>query len=163
MTQQNAGGSNARRTRCLDEFASLEHQRLPAHDAGGREPAHRADDEEQACETAPTEEGRKDDHDEQVRQRVEHIDEAHHQIVGPAADVTGDRAPGEPDHHAHRRGEQTDQQRNAYPIEGTHEEVPAQAIRAQPVRGLPLRRHGEVLPVEGIVAIGAQKRPRDRH
>ena len=46
-------------------------------------------------EAAAREQGRQDDDDEQVRQRIQHVHEAHHPAVGAAAGVAGDRAPGD--------------------------------------------------------------------
>ncbi len=58
---------------------------LPAHDARHREPPHRPDREEQHVHVSARKDRRQDDDDEDVRQRVEHIDRAHHQLIGAPA------------------------------------------------------------------------------
>ncbi len=166
MTEQNTDRAHARRARCLDELAALQRERLSTDDARGRQPADRADSEKQTGETAAFEEGREDNHDEKIGQRVQHVDESHHQIVRAAPCVARYRAPCEPDYDAHCRGQQADEQRNAHAVERAHEQIPPQPVRAEPVRGAerrPERRGGrQMAPVEGVVSVGTQQRAHDR-
>ena len=97
------------RARRLDELAPLQRERLAAHDARGGEPAHRAERDEQHREAAARQERRQDDDDEQVRQRIQHVDEAHHEPVGAPAGEAGDRPPGDADHQAHHARQHADQ------------------------------------------------------
>ena len=52
-------------------------------------------------------------HDENKRDRIEHIDEAHHDVVDAAAEIAGDGAVRDADHERNQRGYEADDQRNA--------------------------------------------------
>ena len=95
-----------------------------------------------------------DDDDEDVRQRVHDVDEAHHRRVDAPAHEARERAPRDADAHAHQGGEQPQRQRHAQRLHAAGEQVAPQPVGAEPVRGLELRRHGQVLPVERGVAPG---------
>jgi hypothetical protein len=83
--------------------------RLAAHDARHGQPLDRADrDEDQ--EDVAAEHDHEQDHEEHERQRIHDVDEAHHQVVDAAAEIAGDRSPGDADHEAHRGREDADQE-----------------------------------------------------
>ena len=63
--------------RRLDEFALLETERLPAHDARHGQPFEAPDADEQQDRIAP-EDHHQDDDEQDVGQRIHDIDEAHH-------------------------------------------------------------------------------------
>ena len=54
-------------------------------------------------------------------------------VRGP--EIAGDRAPGDADAQGSPGCEHADQQRQAHAVEGAHEQVAAQAVGAEPVRG----------------------------
>ena len=107
---------SAERDGRLDELALPQRERLAAHDARHGEPADRADGEEDQQQAA-TEHHGQDDHEEHVRQRIQHVDDAHHPAVDAPAEVAGGGAPGNADHDADGGGEQRDEQR--YPRAAT--------------------------------------------
>ena len=94
----------AERAGRLDERLVLEREHLPAHDARHGQPLHRAQRDEQH-EQALGEEHQQQDDEEDVRQRVEHVDDAHHELVDLAADVARDRAVADADEDRHQRAD----------------------------------------------------------
>ena len=79
-----------------DELALLQRQRLAAHDARHVEPLDGADGDEDEDEVA-AEEDHQDDDQEDEGQRIEHLDQAHHDVVDAAAGEAGDGAVGDAD------------------------------------------------------------------
>ena len=71
-----------------------------------------------------------EDHDEDERNRVQDVDEPHHHVVDPAADVTGHRAVRDADRERHERGHDADDDRNAGAPEHAREHVAAELIAA---------------------------------
>ena len=61
----------------------------------------------------PAEQHHQQDHEEHERQRVEDVDDAHHELIDAAAEVARDRAVGDADHEAHGGRHHADQQRDA--------------------------------------------------
>src|SRR6185312_8703429 len=117
----------------LDELTAFERERLATHDARGREPTDGADDQEKTDEVSATEERRENDHQKQIRKRVQHIDEAHHQIVGASARVTCDRPPRESYYQADGGREQPDEERDAHAIECAYEQIAAEPVGPEPM------------------------------
>ena len=97
----------------FDEQLVPQRNHLAADDAGHRQPIDRPDDEikDRDADRFPCREPRFDvfltenrdekDHDEDERHRIEDVDEPHHHVVDPAADVAGDRAVSHADHQRH--------------------------------------------------------------
>ncbi len=110
MPHENAGCAYTGGARSLDELAILQRQGLAANDPCGGEPADRPDRDEQPRHAAAAKDRREDDDDEQIRQRIQHVQEAHHQLVGASTEVAGNRTPGNTDHQADDGGQQADQQ-----------------------------------------------------
>jgi hypothetical protein len=135
---------------------------LTTHDACHGEPADCADGSEKHVRIAAPEERREGDHEEQVRQRVEYVDRAHHGAVRAPADVAGGRAPGHADQCTYRGSEQCDRERDAGSVERTHEQIASQTIGTEPVCAVELRRHSDAGPVELVVGVGAQRRTEQR-
>src|SRR5580698_2050800 len=127
------GDTNARRPGRLDELAPLQTKSLATHDACSRQPPHRADRNQQDRQAAARKHGRQDDHNEEIRQRVQHIDETHHPLVRASAHIARDGAPGHPNHETHGAGQHADHQRDSHPVQRPHEQIAPQAIGAEPV------------------------------
>ena len=80
------------------------------------------------------------DHDEDERHRIEHVDDAHHQIVDPAAEIAGDGAIRHADHQRHQRRHQPDHQRNPRAPQQPRQQIAAQFIAAAKAVERPARR-----------------------
>src|SRR5580658_2271425 len=92
VAQQDVVRAGAARARSLDEGLMAKRHGLTTHDACHGEPADCADGSEKHVRIAAPEQRRERDHEEQVRQRVEYVDRAHHGAVRAAADVARGRA-----------------------------------------------------------------------
>jgi hypothetical protein len=90
------------RDRRLDEFLPLQREHLAAHDARHRQPLDRADRDEQQHEVA-AEYRHQQDHEDRERQRIQDVDDAHHDCVDLAAEVRSDRSPQHADRRARPR------------------------------------------------------------
>ena len=82
---------DAQRLRRLHVFLPLDGQGLAAHDARHVEPFDGADGDEHQDEV-PAEEHHQHDHEEDEGQRVEDVDDAHHDEVDAPAEIAGGRA-----------------------------------------------------------------------
>ena len=166
--------ADAARARRFDEFLLLDGERLAAHDPRHGQPFHRADGDEQQDEVA-VEDHHQDDDEEDEGQRIEHIDEAHHQSRRCAPPtIARDRAIEHADHQADQGRDQADRQRNPRAIKHAHEQIAADRIGAEPVRAAGVAEHGLVRPPvrraghdvrnPGIVkTVWRQQRREDRH
>ena len=121
---------DAQRLGRLDIFLAPDRQRLPAHDARHVEPQHRPDGEEHQHEIAPEEHHQHDD-EEDEGQRIEHVDDAHHDLVGLAADKARGRAVEHADHHRHDAGKQADGQRDAACDQRSRQQVAPGVVGAE--------------------------------
>ena len=86
-----------------------------------------ADGEEHQNEVAP-EEHHQQDHEKDERERVEHVDEAHHQLVGAATEEAGNGPVGDADDQRNQGCEQPDRQRDAAGDECARQQVAAIGI-----------------------------------
>ena len=93
---------DAERLGRLHVFLALDRQRLAAHDARHVEPFDGADGDEHQDEV-PAEEHDQHDDEEDEGQRIEDVDDAHHDEVDPAAEIAGRRAVDHADHDRDRR------------------------------------------------------------
>ena len=149
----------------FDERLGLERNHLAADDAGHREPVDRADDEvedrdpvdavagEPVLHVFLAEDREQEDHDEDERHGVEHVDEPHHRVVDAAADVAGDRAVGDADHERHRGRHEADDERNPRAPEDARQQVAAELVAAADRRERPLAEQ----PVAGVDHRAAQR------
>ena len=71
-----------------------------------------------------------EDHDENERDRIEHVDEPHHQVVDPAADVPGHGAVGDADEQRDQRGHDADDERNPRAPEHARQQIAAEFVAA---------------------------------
>jgi hypothetical protein len=129
---------NAERHGRLHIFLALDRQGLAADDARHVEPQDRADGDEHEHEIA-AEEHDQHDHEEDERQRVEDVDDPHHDLVDTAAEIAGGRAVGDADNHGDEAGEQADGERYR----------PAMRVRvrrSRPVLSVPEQESGAVGP-----------------
>ena len=69
-----------------------------------------------------------ENHDEDERNRVQDVDEPHHDVVDPAADVAGHRAVGDADRERDQRGDDADDDRNPRSPEHARQHVAAEFI-----------------------------------
>ena len=134
----------------FDERLGPERDHLAANDAGHRQPVDRADDEvkdrdpadavlrEPGLDVFLAEDREQKDHDEDERYRVEDVDEPHHDVVDPAADVAGDRAVGDADHERHGGRDDADDERDARAPEDARQHVAAEFVAAADRSELPL-------------------------
>ena len=121
---------DAQRLGRLHIFLPPDRQRLAAHDARHVEPQHRADGQEHQHEVAPEEHHQHDD-EEDEGQRIEHVDDAHHDLVGLAADEAGRGAVEHADDHRHDAGEQADGQRDAPGHQRARQQIAAGIVGAE--------------------------------
>src|SRR5580658_892517 len=91
MDEENAGGAGTRGDRRLDVLLPPNAQSLAAHDARHGQPADGADRQKQEILAAAEDHGEKYDEKNQ-RQAAEDLDEAHHQMIGPSADISRNRS-----------------------------------------------------------------------
>ena len=161
MPENDAGFSVAERAGRLDVLHLFDGENLAAHDAGHGQPLDGADrGEEQEdfahalhfVEGMPAEERElaepyvdglhgllEEDHhqDDEDREgeRVEDVDDAHHDGVEFAACVAGDRAVGDADGQGDERGDESDHDGDASAVEDAGEQVASVDIGAEPVVG----------------------------
>src|SRR5215471_19578859 len=103
MAKDNPPPAGADGSGGLDELLVLERNHLPAHDAGHREPIDCADDKEKnrdaidavllqpAFDGILREDCYQENYDEDERDRIEHIDNPHHDIIDATTQITGNR------------------------------------------------------------------------
>ncbi len=155
MAEDDASLRDARRAGGLDEFALFQGQGLAAHNAGHGQPGHRAQGDEHQDQVS-SEHGHQQDDEEHVGQRIEHIDDAHHQLVHPPADKARRSAPDHPDHQRDRGGDHPDRQGYLQPHQQAREHVAPQGVGAKQMAV----DHGfgpGVALVDGVVAEGQQQ------
>jgi hypothetical protein len=161
VTPQDRRRAHSARDGRIDEFAPAQRERLPAHDARPREPAHCAERDEQRGQAAAREQRREDDDDEDVRQRVHDVDETHHQRIDAPAEESRRGAPRKADDQAHERRQHAERERDAQRLHAAREQVAPEAIGAEPVR-VGERRRREMLPVERVGTPRCEPRRRER-
>ena len=141
------------------EFALLQSQHLPAHDARRVQPVDRADRDEDQHDVPP-EQHHHEDHEKQEGQRIEDVDHAHHQGVDATACEARDCAVGDPEQQRHERGRECDGERDAPAFEAAHEDIAAEAVGAEPVRAGQCRRHTPfAVEVDSVHRMWRQQRP----
>ncbi|MBO24780.1 MAG: hypothetical protein CMO65_06225 [Verrucomicrobiales bacterium] len=175
MSPQDRPRAEAKRSCRLDKLLLSQRQHLPAHDARHGQPRHRAQSgvqQKMPSGFAPiTAESRLDpalnhalkrrddnDHENDRRQRVEHIDSAHHPVVPTPTKQAGRCAPQHADHQTHQCPDKADQQRDACAGHHAPEQVAPVHIGAEPV---PCAWLGK-LCVAVLVAEVGHPRPADR-
>ena len=142
-------------------------QRLAAHDARHGEPFDRADGDEGEIEI-PVENHHQDDDKENVRQGIEHVDEAHHQPVRAPPRETGDGAVAHADQQADDGRGDADRQRYARAVEHANEQIAPHRVGAEPVRAAraagdcvarpPIGRAGDHGIIDRIIGVRRKQR-----
>ena len=130
VAKQDAALPDAQRLGRRDIFLPPDRQRLAAHDARHVEPQHRADRQEHQHEIAPEEHHQHDD-EEDEGQGIEHVDDAHHDLVGLAAEKAGGGAVEHADHHGDKAGKQPDGQRDAAGHQRARQQIAADIVGAE--------------------------------
>ena len=107
----------------------------------------------------PTHEGTHQDHEEEIREGVHGVDEAHDQPIGAATDIAGDRADDHPDDQGQQGGGNRDGHRDTGAIGEAREHVTPELISAEQMllggRGVPLP---EILIIVGEGQRGGENR-----
>ncbi len=137
----------------LDIFLALDRQGLAAHDARHVEPQDRAHRQEHQHEI-PAEENHQHDDEEDEGQRIEDIDDAHHHLVGLAAEEARSRAIENADHHRHQAGKQADGERDPAGDQGAGQHIAAGIVGAeQEVEAFDVGAHDELVPSADLPSI----------
>ena len=98
----------------------------------------------------PPEEHHQHDDEEHEGQRVENVDDAHHDLVGPPADEARDRAIDHADQHRHQAADDADGERHPACHQGAGQQVAAARVGAeQEIVLLDRGRHDEPSSVGG--------------
>ncbi len=157
-----AGGAGG-----LDEFLLAQRDGLAAHDARHGQPFDRADrheDEHQVGDgTIGLHHRHQHDDEEHERDRIEHVDEAHHAFVEPAANETGDGAISDANTKRDKRCGEANEQGNAQSEDETRDHVAAFGIGAEQVHVLERRRDGDAVTEDGVVLVDPQERAKQRN
>ena len=131
----------------IHERPLLHGKRLGADDPGGRGPARHADDDDddEQRQTDPEQlrvrahqlqdDRRQDEREHEGGQHQEEVGDAHEHGVQPAADEPGNDPDDRSEQDGHHGGQQADHHRDARAVDGQVEDVPADLVRAQQVRG----------------------------
>ena len=146
--------AEAQRARRLDELHALNGQHLAPDDARHREPFDGAYREEEQ-EDVPAEEHHQQDDEDREGQRIEDVDQPHHERVHLAPDVARHRAVGDADRQRDEGGDEPHHQGDPPAVEGAGEEVPAEGVGPQPV--LARRRDGAEVEVLLLVGLGEER------
>ena len=141
MAQDDGAARNPGGAGGLDEFLALDGQRLAAHDARHGQPFDGADGGEDEHDV-PLEHGEQQDHEEDEGQGVQHVDDAHHEIVDAAAEIAGGSAPCDADHQADGGGDDADHERDAQADHQAGQEVAALDVGAEDVPAFGRGRDG---------------------
>ena len=152
------GGTDPAGPRRLDELLPLDAQRLAPDDARHVQPFDRPDRDEDQDDVA-AEEHHQQDHEEHERQRIEHIDQPHHDAVDPAAEIPRRRPIQHADRQADRRGDQPDHQRDLPAVERADQQVAPVGVGAEQVSGRPVRRRHDGVPEDLVQFERDQQRP----
>jgi hypothetical protein len=134
-------------------------KRLAPHDPAHGQPFDRADGGEDQHDVA-LEDRQQEDDEEDEGQGIEHVDDAHHEVVDAPAQIAGDGAPGDPDEEADGGGDDADQQRDAQADQQAGEQVTALQVGAEDVHVLEGRRDGAQVR-DGAVVVHPDHRPDD--
>src|SRR5579859_6936185 len=140
--------------RRLDEFLVLQAQGLAAHDHGDGQPQERADRDQNRFDAAAQHHGQHDD-EEQERQAVEHVDDAHHDRVDGTAEEAGDGTVADADDDRDDGREHADQQRRPAALEHAREQVAAEIVGAEDVPAREGRRNRDAVEIR-LVGIERQ-------
>ena len=115
MRAHDPSGPGTDGSRGLDELTVLYRQDLPADEPGDSDPVHDRDPDEDHKESVVgiaewgAAKGRHDDdHEEQVRERVDDVGNTHENVVDDAADVSGEHPDAEPDREHDRDWDEAD-------------------------------------------------------
>ena len=156
----------------LDELGLLERQQLAADEPRDGHPRGQADgheDEEQAVERLAedglAEGDRQQDDEQQVGEGVDHVGEAHQEVVQASTEPAGERSDRHADREDHDLDDEGDGHADPGTVEQPAEEVAAQLIRAQDVVGRERRQRPVVgedrLEVLDLVGPGRDDRAED--
>src|SRR5216684_3580322 len=128
----------ADRARGLDELALLERQDLTPYEPGHADPVDDGDgheDEQQptldVSQRGVPQRGHDDEEEEQVRERVDDVGDAHEDLVDPAAVVPGREADGHADEEDDRDGHEADEHRDLRRPQEAREDVAAELVAAE--------------------------------
>ena len=171
MAEQNLHVPDAQGAGRLHELLPLQLQRLRADDARQRQPAQRADGDEEGNQSGhgthhlhgPARDAGnplrqllggflhgqgENNHQHDERQGEKHVHQAHHQGVQPAPGITGNQPVRHADDQGNARGHHAHQQGNAAPVQHARQQVPPELVRAEPVLpGRTFRNAGQVLHI----------------
>ena len=151
VAPEHAAEPGAKCPRPVDELFFLDGQDLSAGLARDPDPAGEADGDEDVRE-AGAQHRHDQDHEQQARERVHHVDEASEDQVGPPAHVARQRADRHAhDHDDHLRAE-PDQHRHSGAVDHPGEQVATELIGAQGIRA------GGRLVEAAEVRLGVRKR-----
>ena len=81
----------------------------------------------------PLEEHRQQDDKEQERDGVQHIHDAHHDMIDPTTEIARRCTPRHAHDQTDQRRDRTDQERQPATLHRPHEQVPTEVIGAEPV------------------------------
>src|ERR1051325_7065058 len=116
MAEDNSRRGDTSRARRQYKLLVLERQYLPANDPRHRQPRNRSERDEQQRQLSSrrltAKHRQQHDHDDHVKQRIEHVDDAHHQVVNAAAHISRNRAVADADQQRHERRDDPDKQRD---------------------------------------------------
>ena len=112
---------------------------------GPTDEAHNRDDQEKPLGRADAGRNHRREREQEIKRRQRHLNlrPAHDQIVGEAADVSGQRAHRYPQREADQHADQPHEHAHARAINDAREQVAAQAVAAHHVIGLILGIGGE--------------------
>src|SRR3546814_20957092 len=119
IARQDTGSGKGDGARAGHEFEVADRDRLPPHDAGHGQPFDRADRGEDQEDIIPEHRHQHDD-EEQQRNRIENVDETHHQHIDGAAEPDRGGAPGNADEQRDHDGDQADRPQSHPAIQAPH-------------------------------------------
>ena len=120
----------AERFRGVHIFLPLDGQGLAADDTRHVQPLGEADGDEDQNEI-PAEKHHKQDDEEDERQGVQDVDDAHHHFVDAPAEITRHGAVCHAERQRHEGGQNTDSQRYPYADQNAREQIATVSVRAK--------------------------------
>ncbi len=134
MAPQDARHRRALELRRHDEFGVAQRDGLGAGDAGVRRPGGDRDGEDRVLDPR-LQRGDEGEREDQPRERHEDVGDAHQHEIDDPAGIARDRADQEPDRPDDDGDEADDQQRHARAGDDAGEDVAAEIVGAEPMRG----------------------------
>src|SRR3989449_4203765 len=131
VAHQDPGARRPEHLRPLDEHPLFDREDLTPDDPGRHRPAGEADDEDQAREVDDADLRGDDDHQDEPRDREDHIVEAHEDFIDPAAHVPGDESDRGPNNRRDDRRGDADNERDLGPPDHLGVDVVAIVVRPE--------------------------------